>query len=182
MTPISSEFISIARPYAKAAFAFALEQKNIAAWSDMLELTSQIVLDRTVADMLDDPKITREQKLEAILALAKNTLDDNRRRFLELLSENKRLIILPAIANMFAELRAEHDRIILVKVETAFPFTQQKEESLLKALKIRLQKDIVLEFHIDESLIGGAIIRAGDLVIDGSVRGQLSQLEKALEN
>ncbi|CAN5220902.1 F0F1 ATP synthase subunit delta [soil metagenome] len=182
MTQISSELISLARPYAKAAFAFALEHKDISAWTDMLQYTSQIVTDPAVAGLLQNPRVNREQELELVLSLSTKMLDDNRRRFLELLTQNKRLAALPAIASMFATLRAEHEHIIYVKVDTAFPFNKQKEESLLQALKIRLQRNIVLEFRIDESLIGGAIIRADDLVIDGSVRGQLAELEKALEN
>lgn len=182
MKEMSSEFISIARPYAKAAFSFALEQKDIAAWSDMLQYTSQIIMNDEVARLLDDPRVTHKQKLELILSLSTKLLNEYRRNFLELLSENKRLVVLPAITSMFAQLRAEHDRTIVVKVDTAFPFSKQKEESLLQALKIRLQKQVILEFNIDESLIGGAIIHADDLVIDGSVRGQLAQLEKALES
>lgn len=182
MTQISSELISLARPYAKAAFAFALERKEIAAWADMLQYTSLIVTDPAIASLLENPRVSREQKLELILSLSTKMLDDNRRSFLELLAQNKRLTVLPAIASMFAMLRAEHEQTITVKVDTAFPFNKQKEESLLQALKIRLQKNINLEFRIDESLIGGAIIRADDLVIDGSIRGQLAELEKALEN
>lgn len=180
-----AEQSTVARPYAKAAFEYARDNDALKAWSDALALLGQVVQDPEARRLLGSPQLSSAQKvafLKALLAdgkTAKATSDDLE-RFLAGLADMHRLGALNAIAVQFEQLRAEYEQRIDVNVTSAFKLDDKQQATLLNALKKRLNREISITTQVDKSLIGGAILRAGDTVIDGSVRGRLNRLSEAL--
>jgi len=177
-----AELTTLARPYAKAAFAEAVEQNALVQWSDMLSIATQFAADESVAKVLVHPSLTAEQQVTALTDLCGDKLSQAGKNFLMILGENKRLTLLPEIVEAFEELKAAQEHAIDVTVTSAFELTDAQQETLSLALKNKLQCDVRLTGEVDLSLVGGAIIRAGDLVIDGSVRGKLAKLAEAMNS
>jgi F-type H+-transporting ATPase subunit delta len=176
-----AELTTLARPYAKAAFAEAVEQNALVQWSDMLSIATQFAADDSVAEVLVHPSLTAEQQATALTDLCGDKLNQSGKNFLMILGENKRLTLLPQIVEAFEELKAAQEHAVEVTVTSAFELTDAQQETLSLALKNKLQCDVRLIGEVDHSLVGGAIIRAGDLVIDGSVRGKLAKLAEAMD-
>jgi F-type H+-transporting ATPase subunit delta len=176
-----AELTTLARPYAKAAFAEAVEQNALVQWSDMLSIATQFAADESVAKVLVHPSLTAEQQVTALTDLCGDKLSQAGINFLMILGENKRLTLLPEIVEAFEDLKAAQEHAIDVTVTSAFELTDAQQETLSLALKNKLQCDVRLTGEVDQSLVGGAIIRAGDLVIDGSVRGKLAKLAEAMD-
>jgi F-type H+-transporting ATPase subunit delta len=176
-----AELTTLARPYAKAAFAEAVEQNALVQWSDMLSIATHFAVDDSVAEVLVHPSLTAEQQATVLTDLCGDKLNQSGKNFLMILSENKRLTLLPQIVEAFEELKAAQEHAIDVTVTSAFELTDAQQETLSQALKNKLQCDVRLIGEVDQSLVGGAIIRAGDLVIDGSVRGKLAKLAEAMD-
>lgn len=175
-----SKNTTIARPYAKAAFATALQDKTISDWSNFLNTAKLVISNPQIITLLKNPKITNEQRFDCLADICKQTMHEPQSNFLRLLSSQHRLLILPEIAELFETLRIEHEKRINVEVISATALSAAEKERLAQALKIRLQRDVSLEYHIDKSLIGGNIIRADNLVIDDSIRGKLVRLQTAI--
>jgi F-type H+-transporting ATPase subunit delta len=180
---------TIARPYARAAFEFAGEKKDLAAWSGALETAKAVLTDGRVAKFLSNPALSDEQKLgflTDVFAAAggkKSVLaggNENGKNFLKLLLEYGRVSVLPEISDHFDALKAEIENTLDVTVTSAAPLSAAQQKAVVAALKERLGRDINLSTEIDENLIGGAVIRAGDVVIDGSLRTRLEGLSNAL--
>jgi F-type H+-transporting ATPase subunit delta len=175
---------SIARPYAKALFEHALEKKNLGAWSDWLKTLTVAIDTSEINNLMHNPHITSVQLADILIsvidALKIGTADATLGNFLKLLAQNKRLFVLPEIAVQFETLRAEHEKTLVVKVITYAALTAQQEQSLMDSLSQRLHRQVKLEQTIDKSLLGGAVIRANNLVIDGSIKVQLIKLGAAL--
>lgn len=159
---------TLARPYAKAAFEFALEQKNLDVWSKNLMSLA----------VVSDPKIKAEELSHIFIALAEK--DEHIRNFILVLMHYDRLVLLPEIAELFEEAKAEHEKISTVFVTSAFPMDEATQKKLKASLEIRLQREVMMDFILDKNLLGGAIIRAGDWVVDGSVRAKLEKLKQAV--
>ena len=173
---------TIAKPYAKAAFEVALKEQSLQPWLQMLQMAGIIVTDKAVIDILRHPNIKKAKKLAMIEDLLEGQLDGSRGNFIQILAESKRMDILPEIAERFFQLYQEYEKVIevdLITVESVAPHLQEK---LSKALEHKLQRKVKLKPQQDSSVIGGAVIRAGDLVIDGSVRGKLARLQNDLIN
>ena len=175
-----AELTTVARPYAKAAFQFAEEKGKLAEWSTMLAFTAQVVKDAVVADILDNPKLTTEQQLGTFTQICADHIDEDGKNFVALLASNKRLSALSAISELYEKLKAEKEQSVDVKITSAFEVTSGQVESLASALKKRLDRVVNIESEVDQSLIGGLIIHAGDIVIDGSVRGKLAKLAETM--
>lgn len=172
--------VTIARPYAKAVFNHAVANGELGAWSVVLQELAQSVLNPMAERFICNPASALElqsQLLLFVLAQSKhgNTLPSIE-NFIHLLAVNKRLLLLPDICVEFEKLRADQEKTVTVNVSSFAPLTQEQELQLVKSLSQRLQRHVMLDTSIDESLLGGAVIRAGDLVIDGSVRGKLTKL------
>ncbi len=170
---------TLARPYARAAFALAREAGAIPTWAGQLRFAAQVATDPQVQSVLGNPRIGAEQLLQLFLPEGESA-DSVFGRFLATLIENRRLASLAEIANAFDELKREHERVLRVMVRSASALDQGAQDSLLAALKRRFGREIELSQSVDESLIGGAVIDAGEVVIDGSVRGRLARLAQAL--
>ncbi|MGO1625527.1 MAG: F0F1 ATP synthase subunit delta [Halomonadaceae bacterium] len=180
-----AEKITVARPYAKAAFDYARDHDALKTWSDALNLLGQATLDADASRLLSSPRLTSEQKVAFLTGLvadskAAKEAGDALERFLANLAGQHRLGALGAIAAHFEQLRADHEQRIDVNVTSAFKLDEKQQTTLLNALKKRLNREISITTQVDKSLIGGAILRAGDTVIDGSVRGRLNRLSEAL--
>lgn len=172
-----SQALTVARPYARAAFAAARDESALAAWSDALGFAARVAADPRVATLLPNPELPQAQ---AVALLAPEGASESFGRFLSLLAEARRLPQLPEVAALFEELRAEAEHVVRAKVTSAVALPAGELDAIKVALKKRLGRDIVVETAIDESLIGGAVIDAGDVVIDGSLKGKLSRLQTAL--
>jgi len=174
--------LTIARPYAKAVFAAALEQQSVAAWSDLLQNAAAIVSDPEVMVLLQNPRIAPEERLTWLLDICAPWLHEPGKNFFKLLAAKDRLVVLPEIAALFAIYRTEQEKIAQVIVVSAAPLNNALQQRLTQALRTRLQREVILDYQLDENLLGGFVVRAGDLVIDGSIRGKLARLGAALMN
>jgi len=175
-----AEKSTIARPYAVAAFGLAKENNELAKWSDMLGFAAVAVTDKAMQDFVNNPKIEQDMLTRLMLEVCGDQLNELGQNFIKVLIVNKRLNVLPEIAVLYNDLRAEAEKTVEAEVISAFPLTDAQQSNLIEGLKKRLGREVSLVSKVDENLLGGAIVRAGDLVIDGSVSGQLSKLETML--
>ena len=175
-----AENSTIARPYAQAAFDIANEKSDLKNWSDMLHNIAAVASDEVLSDMISNPSIEREKIVEIIVDVCGDNLNDLAKNFVKVLAENGRLNVATEIAQAYEEHRAEAEKTVEAEVTSAFPLSDTQISSVKDALKKRLGREVNLVTKIDESIVGGAIIRAGDLVIDGSVSGQLEKLTNSL--
>ena len=174
-----SQALTLARPYARAAFGVARDAGALPAWSEALAFAARVAADPQVAALLGHPKLSAA---DAVALLAPDGADEAFGNFLGLLFDNRRLPLLPEIAGLYDELRFEAERVVKAKVTSAVILPLAEMEKIEAALKRRFGRDVEIETAIDESLIGGAVIDAGDVVIDGSLKGKLGRLETALSH
>ena len=171
---------TIARPYAKAIFEHAHAAKQLGAWSIILFDLAQAALNPHASCFIDNPATTAEQQSQLLLSVfaqsGKTKEIATIENFIGMLAQNKRIQLLPDISAQFEVLRAEQEKTLTVNVSSFSELSDEQQQNLIKSLSQRLQRQITLNVSIDKSLLGGAVIRAGDLVIDGSVRGKLNKL------
>ena len=177
-----SQALTLARPYARAAFAIARDEGaadggGFAAWSHALGFAARIAADPQVVHLLGDPTLT-DAKAAALLSPPQ--AGESFARFLALLADNRRLVLLPEIAGLYEELRNEAERVVKATVTSATELPAAELDGIKAALRKRFGREVEVETAVDASLIGGALIAAGDVVIDGSLRGKLSRLQAAL--
>lgn len=177
-----AEFTTIARPYAQAVFKLAQQQQAMPAWSDMLGLAAHVAADPEMRKLLDNPRVTPAQLAELFVDVCGDRLNDAGRNLVRLLAERRRLVVLPEIFGLFEQLKNDAEGAIKAQLITAFPATDAQKQTIAAALKQRFGRDVQLEYITDPALVGGAVVRAGDLVIDGSVRGKLARLGTALNH
>ncbi len=175
-----AEFGTIARPYAKAAFEFALENKALADWSKTLDLLAVIASDKAVTGFVKNPEITTEQRLALFSDVAADALDEKMKNFLKLLAQNDRLLALSAIAERFTALKADYEKTIEVELTSAVELSEALKSKFADKLAIKLGREVSIENKVDPALIGGLIVKAEDLVIDGSISGKIAKLSEAL--
>lgn len=173
-----SDSTTIARPYAKAIFEYALAEKKLAEWSVHLIALAQAALTPEAEQFIENPASTVEQHIELLQGVIKAGANKNEAisNLVSLLATNKRLMLLPEICALYEALRAEQEKTLDVEVSSFSDLSKTQQERLIESLSKRLQRNVSLKISIDPSLLGGAVIRAGDLVIDGSVRGKLNKL------
>lgn len=169
---------TLARPYARAAFLAASGQDALDRWSSNLELATQVTLNDEVRALLGNPRYTRDQVLGVFFDVGGERFDESFRNFLQTLDLHRRLALLPDILAQFEALRREAEKRVHVLVTSAHPLSDEEAENLRERLRKRFGQDIELQVEVDAALIGGAVIRARDEVIDGSVRGQLERLAR----
>ena len=171
-----AERATIARPYAKAAFEYAREADAFAAWSQGLESAAQIVADPSVAPLTKSPHWTAADLVSLITDVAGAKLDAGMQNFVRVLAENHRLLLLPEIAAHYEKLRAAVENPLDVEVISAVTLSDAQADKLKQALSTRLKRTVRMQNSVDSTLLGGAVVRAGDLVIDGSLKGRLERL------
>lgn len=175
-----AELQTLARPYAKAAFELAHEAGALKSWSEQLAQIASAVSDPQVQALITHPALTRAQLAAALSQALEKSLSREGLGFLRLLAENGRLPVAGKIVEQFEALRAEAESRIDVEITTAAPVADAQAQSLAQAIGQRLAREVAVEWKTDDSLIAGAVIRAGDLVIDGSAKGELERLQQVL--
>ena len=168
------EKVTLARPYARAAFEAAQEHKDFERWSQMLAAAATTVADQRVVKLLSSPRVQPTDLVELIAEAS--SADERGRNFLSTLAVNRRLAVLPEVAAIYEQLRAEEENITDVHVTSAVQLDEAQRSKLAAALKKRLKRDVRLHCDVDAGLIGGAVVRAGDFVIDGSLKARLERL------
>lgn len=180
-----SELETAARPYARAVFELANDSSSLSLWSDRLQAAAAVVADKEMAALLLSPAMEQAQKAELILAVLAGLkeapkFDQEAENLFKLLAENERLEIIPAIAELFEIFKQDAEGVIEVSVISARRLSAKHKNAIAEAMKKRLGKEVTITASIDKSVIAGAIIRAGDLVIDGSALGRLHKLSSQL--
>jgi F-type H+-transporting ATPase subunit delta len=175
-----SQAITVARPYAQAAFDEAQKKGELKAWSEMLHSAAQAVEQQDMQAVISNTRVVAAQLNGLMLAVCGGKLSVTAHNFIKLLVENKRLLVLPQILEMYETLRAEAEKSVDVTVTSAFDLNDAQKQKIAAALKVRMGREIKLSCETNRELLGGIVIRAGDKVIDGSARTRLSELAVAL--
>ncbi len=167
---------TVARPYARAAFEEARDARRLGPWSEALRTAAAVVQDPRVHRLLGNPAVSDAQLAQLVMDLAGPQLDEHGRNFVRTLVHNRRLACLPEISALFDRLKDEAEGVVDVTVTSAAPLGNAQRSALSAALERRLKRQVRLQCQTDPSLIGGAVLQAGDLVIDGSVRSRLDHI------
>jgi len=178
-----ADIATTARPYARAAFAYANEHQRLAQWSDWLAVVSLVVDDPKAHELLGNPNVQLTPLVEWMASIAHDAgkpIDGEGRNFLAVLAENRRLALLPEIAREFEQLKAMAENTIHAEVTTAMALTAEQRAQLQQALAQRFKKTIEIHETVDASLIGGAVVRVDDFVVDGSLTSRLARLEQQM--
>ena len=176
-----SEFITVARPYAKAAFDFAVEHQSIDRWQDMLTFAAEVTKNEQMAELLSGA-LAPETLAESFIAVCGEQLDESGQNLIRVMAENNRLNALPDVLEQFIHLRAASEAISEVEVTSANALSDEQLTKISAAMEKRLSRKVKLNCKIDKSVMAGVIIRAGDRVIDGSERGHLERLADVLQS
>jgi F-type H+-transporting ATPase subunit delta len=177
---MAGEATTIARPYAEAVFAHADEKDNLELWHEMLTFLSSVIEDEVVARIVSNPLVDQQAVNDLLQEIAGSRVNEEGVNLIRLLVQNRRLQVLPEINQIFDELKAEKEKVISAHVTSAYALKPAQEKLIAEALKAKLGRDVTITSEKNTDLIGGVHIRAGDMVIDGSVRGQLQQLANEL--
>jgi len=175
-----AELTTIARPYAQAIFELARGTNELNSWSESLDLMQNIASDESMSAAIENPSLTIAETADLFIHVCGEHIDGSARNVIKLLAENRRLQLLPEIASLYEEMKADAENSIDATVTAAHPVSDEQRDKIAAALKAKLGRDVNVHCEIDESLLGGAIIRAGDTVIDGSLRGKLTKFAHAL--
>lgn len=176
-----SELTTVARPYAKAAFDFAVESEAVSSWNDMLIFAAEVAKNNDIVSFLagsHSPEVTSD----LFIKVCGEQLNEQGQNFVKVLAENGRLVAIPAVAEMFAELKAQYENEIEVDITSATELSDAQTKSLVDALEKRLARKIKLNCNIDSAVVGGLLIKAGDTVIDATIRGKLDRLSTVLQS
>jgi F-type H+-transporting ATPase subunit delta len=173
-----SQTLTLARPYARAVFQMAREQSRLQAWSNLLGFSARLVADPSVQRLLGNPQVSAASLVDVVVP--QGDVDPLFTQFLSVLAENRRLGVLPEIAGLFDAMRAEDEKVVKATVTSATPLAEDELAKLKFSLMNRFNRQVELTTAVDPSLIGGAVIDAGDVVIDGSLRTKLERLGAAL--
>lgn len=175
-----AEITTVARPYAKAVFELARDEDAFGGWTTALTLACTVIEDEGFQGLMRSPEATPERLASLVINVCGEHAGQKQQNFIRLLADNGRLDCLPAIARQFEALRDQYENIADVDVTSAVPLSDEQKQHFATAMKNRLGKEVRLNCDIDASLIGGAIVRSGDVVIDGSLRGRLDRLAGAV--
>jgi len=175
-----AEKSTIARPYAEAVFQLADANGQLKQWSAMLQTIAMIAADADIQSIIGNTSVNKEQVAQLVIDVAGDVMTDAGRNLVKLLTENRRLDVLAEITEQFETLKAEAEKTVEAQVVSAQEVSAAQQKMIAEKLKARLGREVSLTCTVDESLMGGAIIKAGDMVIDGSVSGQLNKLSVEL--
>lgn len=180
-----SDFETVARPYSRAIFELAGEQKDLNYWSDVLQLAAALASDEGLQSMAASPEVESKDLSDLFISVMSSVeggpeINEQVKNLIALLAENERLLALPEISTAYEAYKKEAEGVVEVHVTSARKLTAKQEKDIIAKMKKRLGKDVTLTSEIDQALIAGAVIHAGDLVIDGSARGQMDKLKTQL--
>ncbi|MDG2116520.1 MAG: F0F1 ATP synthase subunit delta [Porticoccaceae bacterium] len=177
-----AELSTLARPYAKAAFEFAADAGDLQGWSTSLATAGAVAQQPAVVKLLSSPSSTAAQQAAAVIEICGDALSATGQNFIAILSENRRLQLLPQISHQFDIMKANREKAVEVDVVAAHEMGADQQQQLSDALSAKLERKVNMQVSLDKSLLGGAVIRAGDTVIDGSIRGRLTKLAESLNS
>jgi len=177
-----AELKTVARPYAKAAFEVAREHGQVAEWANMLSILASATTESKLKKALQNPAFSAQEKATALAEVCNEVVTEQGKAYLLGLAENKRLTLLPAISELFEQFKLNYEKAVDVVVTSAFALSAEQEQTLAASLSKKLARNVNLSSETDASLIGGVVIRTGDLIIDGSVRGKLAKLAEAINS
>lgn len=175
-----AELSTLARPYAKAAFEYARDHNTLGEWAEQLAVAAAVTGDSTMQSVLNNPALTDEQQGGTLVEVCGDALGEPLRNFIAILAGNKRLSLLGEIHAQFALMKANQEKSVDVEVVSAYDLEDAARDKLAAALGRKLEREVRVSTRTDQGLIGGVLIRAGDLVIDGSLRGRLNKLAEAM--
>ncbi len=175
-----ADFTTAARPYAKAVYELASESNSIDSWGDALANLAGVVNDSQIAEMLSSPDMSKQQKGELVIQVMGDNLNQQQQNLVKLMAENSRLVLMSDVLEQFEVARAKAENKIEAEVVSAFELSAEQTDELINTLKNKLGCDVTLTTTVDESLIGGVIIKAGDTIIDASMKSQLDSLAISL--
>lgn len=176
-----AELATLARPYAKAVFDLAKSDNSLPGWSRMLAFMAAASADPKVRGMVDSPDLSAEEKSRRLTDVCGDELNQKARNLVALLARNKRLTVIEEIRDQFETYRAEEERVLEVEVVTAQELSAEQSEKLREALQRKFDREVNVTGRVDSHVLGGAVIRAGDTVIDASLRGRLDKLAETLQ-
>jgi len=175
-----AETVTIARPYAEAAFRLAREKNTLAHWSRMLALLELVVNDEQVKRCIGDPNVSNRQLESLVLGVCGEQIDGAGRNFVQVLVDNDRLAVVPAIRALFEALKREQEGVLEAQITSAFALDDEQKSRLVRRLESKYQRKVSAQVSVDPQLIGGVKIVVGDKVLDATVRGKLDALAVAL--
>jgi F-type H+-transporting ATPase subunit delta len=175
-----TELATLARPYAEAAFKRAKENGNTGVWSESLQFLSLVAQNQELAVIVENPRVSKEKVTQLLLEIGDVHIDEEAKNLVKLLIGNGKLQLLPKISSLYEQLKADDEGYVNVDLYSAYALTKTEQAKYVGMLEKYLHKKVNPVVVVDKSLIGGIIAKAGDKVIDGSVRGQLQQLAKRL--
>lgn len=175
-----AELSTLARPYAKAAFEFADNANQLAEWSIQLATAAAVAQAENIVKVLSSPSLTSEQQAQSFIDVCGDALDGKAQNFIKVLADNKRLALLAEISALYETFKANREKTVDVDIATAFELDAGIQDQLAKALTSKLEREVNVQATIDKDLLGGVVIRAADVVIDGSIRGRLAKLGEAM--
>ncbi|WEF12148.1 F0F1 ATP synthase subunit delta [Pectobacterium actinidiae] len=176
-----SEFVTVARPYAKAAFDFAVENQALDRWQNMLAFSAEVARNEQIAELLSGA-VAPIELAKTFIAVCGDQLDEAGQNLIRVMAENGRLPVLPEVLEQFIQLRAALESTVDVDVISANTLGEQQLSKIAAAMEKRLSRKVKLNCKIDKSVMAGVVIRAGDMVIDGSIRGRLERLADVLQS
>jgi len=175
-----TDFTTAARPYANAVYDIANETDTLDSWSDALANLAAVVSDAQMSELLNNPETGKQQKGELVTQVLGDKLTEQQQNLVKLMAENGRLSIMPDVHEQFEVARAKAENKIEAEVVSAFELSAQQTDELINTLKNKFGCDVTLTTTVDESLIGGVVIKAGDTIIDASMKSQLESLALSL--
>lgn len=175
-----SDLVTAARPYARAVLELAQSEKAVTKWSKQLQFMAAVSMNPELRALVDDPRLTKQEAADLFITACGDDIDDRGRNLIKLLAENGRIVILPELSMLYDQLCADAQGKVDAEVYSARRLSKEQRLELEAALKKRLGREVKIHSHVDKSLLGGALIRAGDLVIDGSLKGRIEKLNAAL--
>ena len=175
-----AELSNIARPYARAVFELAKSDADYLAWSERLEWLATVAADSNIGTLFNNPRVSKHALAGVFTDICADQVDGNAKNLVRLLAQNRRLHVLPAIAEQYEHLRAEAEQTVQAELESALPVSDTQQQRIAEALSKRMGRRVELTVKTNEELLGGAVVRAGDLVIDGSIRARLEKLATAI--
>ncbi len=177
-----AELSTLARPYAKAAFEYARDKQQLSQWAEQLATAAAVITDDGLKAALNDPSMTAEEQAKTLSEVCGDALGEPVRNYIAVLASNKRLALLPEIYALFMTFKANQEKTVDVEVVSAFDLADSARDKLAAVLGKKLERQVEVRTSTDRNLLGGVLIRAGDLVIDGSIRGRLNKLAAAMNS
>ncbi len=177
-----AELSTLARPYAKAVFEYAASTAQLDDWYNALAAAASVTRQENVVALLRSPSYTPIEQAAKLIDICGEQLNAQQQNFIRILAENRRLPLLTEILQQFQILKANQEKTVEVELIAASEITPEQQDKLAKALSAKLEREVSMQVSLDKSLLGGAVVRAGDTVIDGSIRGRLTKLAEALNS